>query len=134
VASLDPVARRQFLEELVGLSADGGRSIVFSSHIVSDIERLATRVWILKEGRLAWEGDLGSLKESLCRLHIHSSGATVPAFAIPGAINRRTQGRTVTALVRDWSDDRQRELEARHEVTVERETLGLEEIFLEMHR
>jgi ABC-2 type transport system ATP-binding protein len=134
VASLDPVARRQFLEELVGLSADGGRSIVFSSHIVSDIERLATRVWILKEGRLAWEGDLGSLKESLCRLHIHSSDATVPDFDIPGAINRRTQGRTVTALVRDWSDDRQRELEARHEVTVERETLGLEEIFLEMHR
>jgi ABC-2 type transport system ATP-binding protein len=57
VASLDPIARRQFLEQLVAISADGQRSIVLSSHIVSDIERLANRIWILKEGRLDWQGD-----------------------------------------------------------------------------
>ncbi|HEX6636393.1 MAG TPA: ABC transporter ATP-binding protein, partial [Steroidobacteraceae bacterium] len=78
VASLDPVARRQFLEELVELSAEGQRAIVFSTHIVSDIERLASRVWILKDGRFCWEGDLESLKESVSRLHIRFGGTVVP--------------------------------------------------------
>src|SRR5690606_26783788 len=40
VASLDPIARRHFLEQIVDVAADGTRSVVFSSHIVSDIERL----------------------------------------------------------------------------------------------
>ena len=63
VASLDPIARRQFLEQLVELSSDAQRAVVFSSHIVSDIERLANRIWILKEGRLDWQGALDSLKD-----------------------------------------------------------------------
>ena len=56
VASLDPLARRQFLEQIVEISAGGERAAVFSSHIVSDIERLANRIWILKDGRFAWQG------------------------------------------------------------------------------
>jgi ABC-2 type transport system ATP-binding protein len=134
VASLDPVARRQFLEQLVELSAEGRRAVVFSSHIVSDIERLASRVWILKEGRLCWEGDLESLKESVSRLHIQYGSAAAPAFEIPGLINQRRQGQSITAVVRDWTPDTQLAFEERHQVAVERELLGLEEIFLELHR
>lgn len=134
VASLDPVARRQFLEQLVELSAEGRRAVIFSSHIVSDIERLASRVWILKEGRLRWEGDLESLKDSIARVHIRFGGASLPAFEIPGVINQRVQGQTVVALVRDWSDGIQQAFEQRYAVAVMRESPSLEEIFLEMHR
>ena len=133
VASLDPVARRQFLEQLVELSTEGQRAIVFSSHIVSDIERLATRVWILKEGKLCWAGDLESLKESVSRVHIHMGGRTA-ALEIPGLINQRTQGNAITAVVRDWDADTQQTFERRHAVQVTLEPLGLEEIFLELHR
>jgi ABC-2 type transport system ATP-binding protein len=71
VASLDPIARRQFLEQIVAIAADGQRSVVFSSHIVSDIERLANRIWILKEGCLYWQGDLETLglEEIFIELH-----------------------------------------------------------------
>jgi ABC-2 type transport system ATP-binding protein len=134
VASLDPLARRQFLEQLVELTGEGQRSIIFSSHIVSDIERLSSRIWILKEGRLVWECDLESLKESVSRLHIRLGGATVPTFDIPGAINQRTQGQSVIAVVRDWTPEIQQDFEQRHGVAVEQERLGLEELFLELHR
>jgi ABC-2 type transport system ATP-binding protein len=134
VASLDPMARRQFLEQLVELSAEGQRAVVFSSHIVSDIERLASRIWILKEGRLFWEGDLESLKESISRLHIRFGGAAVPNFEIPGMINQRMQGQLAIAVVRDWTAAIQQTFEERYAVTVEQESLGLEEIFLELHR
>jgi ABC-2 type transport system ATP-binding protein len=134
VASLDPVARRQFLEELVALAAEGQRAILFSTHIVSDIERLASRIWILKEGSLCWEGDLETLKESVSRVHIQFGGTSVPAFDIPGVINRRVQGQTVVAVVRDWTTSTCQEFEQRHAVVVEQERLGLEDIFLELHR
>jgi ABC-2 type transport system ATP-binding protein len=134
VASLDPIARRQFLEQLLAISADGQRAIVFSSHIVSDIERLANRIWILKDGRLDWQGDLDSLKESIVRLHIRGTGTELPQFRIPGVINVRRDGAFATAVARDWTPEAQRALEKSASVQIEVETLGLEEIFLELHR
>ena len=134
VASLDPIARRQFLEQLLAISTDGQRAIVFSSHIVSDIERLANRIWILKEGRLDWQGDLDSLKESIVRLHIRGEGAGSPGLEIPGVLNMQRDGAFATAVVRDWTPEAQAALEKEASVQVEVEPLGLEEIFLELHR
>jgi ABC-2 type transport system ATP-binding protein len=134
VASLDPLARRQFLEQLVEASAEGTRAIIFSSHIVSDIERLANRIWILKDGRLDWQGDLDSLKEAIVRLHFRGDAAVIASLQVPGAISVRRDGAFATAVVRSWSADAQRALEATHALTVEVEGLGLEEIFLELHR
>jgi ABC-2 type transport system ATP-binding protein len=134
VASLDPMARRQFLEQLVDASAGGDRAIVFSSHIVSDIERLANRIWILKDGRLDWQGDLDSLKESIVRLHVRADAGVIATLAVPGALSVRRERNFATAVVRDWTPERQRALEARGAPSVEVEALGLEEIFLELHR
>ena len=134
VASLDPIARRQFLEQLLTISADGQRAIVFSSHIVSDIERLANRIWILKDGKLDWQGDLDSLKESIVRVHLRGTNAELPAIAIPGVLNMRRDGAFVTAVVRDWTPEAQEKVEKSASVQVEVETLGLEEIFIELHR
>ncbi len=111
VASLDPMARRQFLEQLVEASADGDRAIIFSSHIVSDIERLANRIWILKEGRLDWQGDLDSLKESIVRLHVRGGLGGCRTLAMPGALSLRREASSATAVVRDWTPERQRALE-----------------------
>lgn len=134
VASLDPIARRQFLEQLVEMSADGRRAIIFSSHIVSDIERLANRIWILKEGRLDWQGDLDSLKESIVRIHLRGPGRLPQELPIPGALSVRRDCAFASAIVRDWTEAAQRELEQQIAGTVEVEALGLEEIFLELHR
>jgi ABC-2 type transport system ATP-binding protein len=134
VASLDPIARRQFLEQLVEISADGRRAIIFSSHIVSDIERLANRIWMLKAGQLDWQGDLDSLKESIVRLHLRSSRPLPPTLSIPGAISIRHDAARPVAVVRDWSAAAQADVERQIGGTVEVEPLGLEEIFLELHR
>ena len=76
VASLDPMARRQFLEQLVEISTDGARAIVFSSHIVSDIERLATRYDGADEAERQMLESFGkqtrvSLRLSIDRVDVH---------------------------------------------------------------
>ncbi len=133
VASLDPVARRSFLEQLVEVSADGQRSVVFSSHIVSDIERLANQIWILKDGQLDWQADLDSLKESIVRIHVRGREPLPGTLAIPGALTVRRDGAYTTAVVRNWTGAVEAEI-GRQGCDVEVEPLGLEEIFLELHR
>jgi ABC-2 type transport system ATP-binding protein len=62
-ASLDPLARRQFLKFLIDLAEPGRRTVVFSTHILSDLERVADYVAVLKAGRLIHFGLLEDLKE-----------------------------------------------------------------------
>jgi ABC-2 type transport system ATP-binding protein len=64
VASLDPVARRQFLKELVDIASSQTRTIIFSTHIVNDLERVSSRLWLLKDGILVLDEDIETLKES----------------------------------------------------------------------
>ncbi|NKC01757.1 MAG: ATP-binding cassette domain-containing protein [Pseudomonadales bacterium] len=63
VASLDPLARRKFLLEIVNLAADRGATVIFSTHIVTDLERVAERIWLLKNGELIVDEPLDELKE-----------------------------------------------------------------------
>jgi ABC-2 type transport system ATP-binding protein len=134
VASLDPLARRQFLEQLVELSTDARRAVVFSSHIVSDIERLANRIWILKEGQLYWQGELDSLKESIVRLHLQGAGTLPERLELPGLLSWRRHEGGATAIAKDWTDQHQQALQKQLDCSIKVESLGLEEIFLELHR
>jgi ABC-2 type transport system ATP-binding protein len=134
VASLDPVARRQFLEQIIDVSADGTRSVILSSHIVSDIERLANKIWILKDHRLFWHGDFDTLKESIVRIHIRAARPFAATLSIPNALSLQVDATAATAVVRDWDSELHESLRARLDAEIEIEPLGLEDIFLELHR
>lgn len=62
-ASLDPLARRQFLQAIIDMAEPGVRTVLFSTHITSDLERVADRVAILKGGHITWHGLLEDLKD-----------------------------------------------------------------------
>jgi ABC-2 type transport system ATP-binding protein len=134
VASLDPVARRQFLEQIIDVAADGARSVVFSSHIVSDVERLANKIWIVKDHRLYWQGDFDALKDSIVRLHVRAPRGLPDTLAIPNALSEQRNGGTATVVVRDWRAELHGETAERLDVEIEVEPLTLEDIFLELHR
>jgi ABC-2 type transport system ATP-binding protein len=134
VASLDPLARRQFLQQIIEASADERRAVVFSSHIVSDVERLANVIWVLKEGKLLWQGDLDTLKESVIRVHARAAAAQAVRARLGRVVAERSingSGHKFVALRvpgEDWST-LERQLGA--DASIER--LGLEDIFLELH-
>ncbi len=68
VASLDPAGRRDFLSELVDQVVDRRTTIVFSTHILSDLERVALDVAFLTGGKIALHAPLDELLESSVRL------------------------------------------------------------------
>lgn len=68
VASLDPAGRRDFLRELVDQVIGRGTTVVFSTHILSDLERVAFNVAFLAAGRIVLQAPLDSLLEHTRRV------------------------------------------------------------------
>ena len=62
-ASLDPVGRRSFLKSLLEGNAEGEQTVLFSTHITSDLERVASHVAFLEDGRVEFFGELEELKD-----------------------------------------------------------------------
>ena len=90
VASLDPLARRDFLRELVEQVLDRGTTVVFSTHILSDLERVAFNVAFLQEGRIALQAPLDALLDETLLV----SGPEVLLQTLPdGATLARPAGR-----------------------------------------
>jgi len=101
-AGLDPVARRQFIDAVIELLSDWeeGCTVLLSTHILADLERLATRIGFLEKGRLAREADLDDLKERFRRVQVIFEGGAPPAdFRLPGAIRQRAEGPVVAGVV-----------------------------------
>ncbi len=62
-SGLDPAARREFLETSIQLLDETGCSILFSSHYMTDIERMADRIVMIHDGRVLIDRDLDELRE-----------------------------------------------------------------------
>jgi ABC-2 type transport system ATP-binding protein len=133
VASLDPVARRDFLRTLLDIAQNENRTILFSTHITSDLERVADRVAILRDGRIVFHDELDVLKDSVKRLRITAERDLPASFEVRGALRMEVEGRNALAAVSNIGNGLIDELRTTWDATVEVEDLNLEEIFLEMH-
>jgi ABC-2 type transport system ATP-binding protein len=68
VAALDPLARREFLQGLMGAVAEHGLSVVLSSHLVADLERVCDFLIVLVASRVRVTGEVSALLSSHHRL------------------------------------------------------------------
>jgi ABC-2 type transport system ATP-binding protein len=117
VASLDPLARREFLQSLMEFVADHGASVVLSSHLVSDLERVCDYLIVLVASRVRVAGEV----EDLLATHFRLTGARrEPADLPPG-----------TEVIEASHTDRQSTLIVRSSTTIDDPTLAVEQITVE---
>ena len=64
LASLDPLARHDFMGSLMAAVAEDSLSVVFSSHVVSELERIADYLVVLNQGRLQLAGEVDALLDT----------------------------------------------------------------------
>jgi ABC-2 type transport system ATP-binding protein len=103
---LDAIMRRALLEVMIELLAERGSTVLFSTHIFADVERVADRVSILHEGRLIVDVRLDDLKRRVQRRYWSAPGAKAPP-AIKGLLrsSRRRGGFDLTLLDLDGDDE-----------------------------
>ncbi|MCU1493184.1 MAG: transporter ATP-binding protein [Acidimicrobiaceae bacterium] len=80
VASLDPLARREFLQDLMEIVAEHGVTVVLSSHLVADLERVCDYLVVLAASRVQLAGEVTALLASHHRL----SGPRRDTSTLPG--------------------------------------------------
>jgi ABC-2 type transport system ATP-binding protein len=98
-AALDPVARRALLREIAVRAGESGTTVLFSSHIVSDLERVASQVAFLHGTRLVLNTPLDELPERYARLVVPPAGAARLAASLPGELSRRPRADGSLAIV-----------------------------------
>lgn len=75
---LDAVARRELLTVVIELLADSGSTVLFASHIFSDIERLANRVILVDRGSVLLDRPTDALAQSMCRIEFAPGAVSIP--------------------------------------------------------
>lgn len=133
VASLDPIARREFLRSLLELSQNEQHTVLFSTHITSDLERVASHLAILKQGRIVLFDELDAVKDRVKRLRISAANDLPPDFAVRGALRTEVIGKQALIAVADSDENLVGELQTQWQAEVDVEDLNLEDIFLELH-
>ena len=97
---LDPAARREFLETSIQLLNEEGATILFSSHHMTDVERLADRIVMIHGGEVLIDTGLDDLRENYCLAMVPHNGQITRArlLAVEGCLGVRRRGDTLNAV------------------------------------
>jgi len=130
---LDAIARRDLVRQIVDVIARGdGSTVVFSTHIIADLERVADHVGILGKGRLLESRRLDELQGSVRRVQVIFDGAPPADFSLSGALRSHREGSVVTAIVRIPDDAALDPVRRIPGARVQVFPLGLEEFYIEL--
>jgi ABC-2 type transport system ATP-binding protein len=132
---LDALARREFLESAIQALSDTGTTIVFSSHYLSDVERLAGRVVMLHDAKVLIDNTIDELHESfsIALVPHRPQGTSDALLALPECLGVRVRTDAVHAVFRLDPEDSCALIASRLGVTdAVCRTAGLEEMFIEI--
>ena len=131
---LDTVVRRDFLESLIQIIQRQGRTILFSSHILGDVERVADRIGILVDGALRVDCPTEHFKESIRKVVLEFE-AEPPEFpSCEGLVSAYGVGTRLELIFVGYSDAQRRLAEGLAPKRVEVVELNLEDAFIEYTR
>ena len=105
---LDVVIRRQFLQGMIHLIQQKGKTVLFSSHILSDVERVVDRVAVIDKGVLRADCTLEQFRSGIRRVRAEWSAPVPAGFDLPGVLHRR-QDQSVTEWIVIGATDEQLE-------------------------
>jgi len=134
-SGLDPIIREDFLESVLQNHTCRGRSILFSSHHVDDVERVADEVGIMVKGRLAIRGSVDELRNRIKRIRMVLPDGKLPVHLPPGVYNQRLVRRDWIVTAHSFTKELVDELQtANNAIHCEVMDLNLEEIFKDVVR
>lgn len=129
-SGLDPVVRQEILGAIVRTVADEGRTVLFSSHLLDEVERVADHVAMLHEGRLVACDSLDQIRRRHHRFLIRFDQPQNSSPQLPGALSCQGDGQEWTVLCNGGREELVQAVLARGAKIVEEASPSLEEIFV----
>lgn len=129
-SGLDPVVRRDILSAIIRTIADEGRTVLFSSHLLDEVERVADQVMFIRQGRLLLTAPMDEIKETHRRVTLRFGEPIDRPPALVGTISYEGQGAEWTYVCNGASQQLRRAAESIGAEVVDDQSLSLDEIFL----
>ncbi len=129
-SGLDPVVRRDILGAIIRTIADEGRTVLFSSHLLDEVERVADRIAIIHQGRVLLTAPMDEVKDTHRRVTLRFGQTLERAPSLVGALSAAGQGAEWTYVCAGESQQLQRAAEAIGATVVGNDALSLDEIFV----
>lgn len=129
-SGLDVPTRHDFLKEIIKELSEAGTTILFSTHIVHEIEGIIDNLGILRYGRLILDEDFHDLKNSIKRVLLTSEDSLEDKITIDGIVTQKINETQCEMVVYPWTEKKKKEIEALNFTNLEVKPLNLEEIFI----
>lgn len=129
-SGLDPIVRRDILGAIIRTIADDGRTVLFSSHLLGEVERVSDQIAIVKQGKILLTDTLDNVKENHIRVTLYFHEAQTSPPLLTGCMGWSGGGREWNTTF--YGDHASLELEVSElgARIVERSGLSLDEIFI----
>ncbi len=129
-SGLDPVVRRDILGAIIRTIADEGRTVLFSSHLLDEVERVADRVAIIHQGRILLTAPMDEIKDTHRRVTLRFGQTLDRPPSLVGTLSFEGQGAEWTYICSGESGQLRRAAEAIGATVVGDDALTLDEIFV----
>jgi ABC-2 type transport system ATP-binding protein len=127
---LDPVARRSLIESMIYLTRRSDRTIFFSSHQLSDVERVADHIAVLDRSVLRACCPLESFRNSVRQVRLRFAGAPPPLPKIPGLLQAVRSERELRITCIHYNGSTEAALRTLAPIQIEPVPLSLEDAFI----
>jgi len=127
---LDPVARRSLLQSMLYVTRQAERTIFFSSHLLSDVERVADRIAVLDGGVLRADCTIDTFRQKLRHFVLKFRGTPPEAPSIPGLLQSFRTDREMAVTVANITPDTESRLAALQPESIEPVEMTLEDAFI----
>ena len=129
-SGLDPVVRRDILGAIIRTIGEEGRTVLFSSHLLDEVERVADRVAIIHQGRIMLTASMDEIKETHRRVTLRFDEPMAQPPMLVGALAREGKGSEWTYTCIGDAEQLRFAASAMGATVVDDSALSLDEIFV----
>ena len=129
-SGLDPVVRRDILGAIIRTIADEGRTVLFSSHLLDEVERVADRVAIIHQGRILLTSSMEDIKDQHRRVTLRFQQPHEQPPALVGSLTSTGAGHEWTYVCSGEHVQLRSAAEAIGATVIDDAALSLDEIFV----
>ncbi len=129
-SGIDVPSRQEFLKDIIRELCDGGTTILFSTHLVHELEKIIEHLSILHGGYLILDEDYQMVRKMAKKVRMTFENSTPKKFDVEGILREKKEGNHTELVIYPWNEQKEKKLEELSPAHLEKEPLSLEELFV----
>lgn len=129
-SGLDVPTRQEFMRDIIKEILEGGTTILFSSHLVHELDGIIDKLGILHNGALVIEDEYTSVKDATKKVLLVFEKSIPHKIRTEGVLSQKSENNRVEVVIHPWDATKNEELKSLKPTHMEVSSLTLEDIFV----